>query len=102
MSDIEIHSEDSVNIKVICDRSIAKELSEFFTFTVPNYKYIPAYRNKMWDGQIRLYNIHNQQIYHGLKEYVLKFAAERNYTVSSTIPKPHKPTQTHTNSHKPT
>ena len=88
MSDIEIHSEDSVNIKVICDRSIAKELSEFFTFTVPNYKYIPAYRNKMWDGQIRLYNIHNQQIYHGLREYVLKFAAERNYTVSSTIPKP--------------
>ena len=28
----------------------------------------------MWDGQIRLYNIHTQKIYAGLKEYVLKFA----------------------------
>ena len=81
MSDIEIHPIDSVYIKVVCDRGICKELSDFFTFTVPNYKYIPAYRNKMWDGQIRLYNIHTQRIYSGLKEYVLKFAAERNYTV---------------------
>ena len=86
MSDIEIHPVDSVYIKVVCDRGIAKELSDFFTFTVPNYKYIPAYRNKMWDGQIRLYNIHTQRIYSGLKEYVLKFAAERNYTVSNNIP----------------
>ena len=86
MSDIEIHPVDSVYIKVVCDRGIAKELSDFFTFTVPNYKYIPAYRNKMWDGQIRLYNIHTQKIYNGLREYVLKFATERNYTVSNLIP----------------
>tara|TARA_R100000008_G_scaffold17059_1_gene8447 strand:- start:205 stop:1695 length:1491 start_codon:yes stop_codon:yes gene_type:complete len=83
MSDIEIQPIDSVNIKVVCDRGIAKELSDFFTFTVPNYKYIPAYRNKMWDGQIRLYNIHTQKIYRGLEQYVEKFALERNYTVSN-------------------
>jgi len=86
MSNIEIQPIDSVNVKVVCDRGIAKELSEFFTFTVPNYKYIPAYRNKMWDGQIRLYNIHTQKIYRGLEEYILKFATERNYTVSNLIP----------------
>ena len=85
MSDIEIIPLDSVNIKVACDRGIAKELSDFFTFTVPNYKYIPAYRNKLWDGQIRLYNIHTQKIYRGLEEYVLKFSSERNYTVSNQI-----------------
>ena len=87
MTDIEIQPIDSVNVKVVCDRGIAKELSDFFTFTVPNYKYIPAYRNKMWDGQIRLYNIHTQKIYRGLEQYVEKFARERNYTVSNLTPR---------------
>jgi hypothetical protein len=47
---------DSVNVKIDCDRSVAKELSSFFTFTVPNFKFTPAYRNKVWDGKIRLFN----------------------------------------------
>ena len=74
MSDIEIHQDDAVNIKINCERSIAKELSQFFTFTVPNYQYTPAYRNKIWDGQIRLFNVHTHLLYAGLKEYVKSFA----------------------------
>ena len=78
MSDLEINRIDSVNIKIQCDRGTAKELSEYFTFSVPNYQYTPAYKNKLWDGQIRLYNIHTQKIYTGLLDYVLKFATDRN------------------------
>ena len=33
--------------------STAAELNDFFTFEVPGFKYMPAYRNKMWDGKIR-------------------------------------------------
>jgi len=80
MSDLEIHQDDTVNIKIHCDRNIAKELSQFFTFTVPNYKYTPAYKNKIWDGQIRLFNVHTHLLYAGLKDYVKSFADERNYT----------------------
>jgi len=86
MSDLKIHHIDSVSIKVLCERSVAKELSGFFTFTVPNYQYTPAYKNKLWDGQIRLYNIHTATIYAGLLDYVLKFAEDRNYTVDYSIP----------------
>ena len=86
MSDIEIHHVDSVSLKVLCDRSVAKELSGFFTFSVPNYQYTPAYKNKLWDGQIRLYNMHSATIYAGLLDYVLKFAQDRNYTVDYTAP----------------
>ena len=68
MSQLEIHPIDSVHIKVDCDKSIAKELSSFFTFSVPNYQFTPAYKNKLWDGQIRLYNIHTQKIYRGLQD----------------------------------
>ena len=36
--------------------SIAAELNDFFTFEVPGFKYMPAYRSKMWDGKIRLFS----------------------------------------------
>ena len=76
---IRIKQLDSVNIKIDCERGIAKELSSFFTFTVPNYKFTPAYRNKMWDGKIRLFNTASHTLYAGLLEYVFKFSEERGY-----------------------
>jgi superfamily II DNA or RNA helicase len=83
MTDIEIKTIDSVYLKIFCEKDIAKELSQFFTFKVPNHKYHPAFRNKMWDGQIRLFNLHKKSLYVGLISYLLDFARDRNYTVKS-------------------
>lgn len=63
------------------DRGIAEELSAYFTFKVPGYQFMPAYRNKFWDGQIRLYNTSTQMLYSGLNNYVVMFAKERGYKV---------------------
>lgn len=82
MSDLVIEDVDSVNIRVRCERSVAKELSDFFTFKVPGHTYMPAYRKRIWDGQIKLYNMFSQTIYGGLERYVLDFAKERGYTVN--------------------
>ena len=71
---------NDVYIKVDCERSIAKELSDFFTFTVPNYQFTPAYKKRKWDGKIRLYNTHTRVIYKGLLDYVISFCEDRNYT----------------------
>lgn len=60
---------------------IAEELSAYFTFKVPGYQFMPAYRNKFWDGQIRLYNTSTQMLYSGLNNYVTMFAKERGYEV---------------------
>ena len=46
---------------------------------------MPAYRNKIWDGQIKLYNIYKQTLYAGLIQYVQQFAYDRKYTI--TVPK---------------
>jgi superfamily II DNA or RNA helicase len=81
MSDLVVEYIDSVNIKINCDDSIAKELNQFFTFTVPNYQYTPAYKNKKWDGLIRLFNLHSHKLYVGLLDYLIKFAKDRNYTI---------------------
>jgi len=68
-------------IKVKCERSLAQELSEYFTFYVPNYQFTPAYKNKLWDGKIRLFDSRNNTIYHGLVPYIHVFCKERNYKV---------------------
>lgn len=78
---IKIKHVDSVYIQIECDKGIAKELSSFFTFRVPNSEYNPAFRKKRWDGKIRLYNILTNKIYAGLLSYVLTFASERGYKV---------------------
>lgn len=82
MSDLIIRQIDAVNLKVESEKSIAKELSDFFTFYVPNYQYTPAFKNKYWDGQIRLFNLFNRTIYAGLEDYIRKFAEDRNYSYS--------------------
>jgi superfamily II DNA or RNA helicase len=53
--------------------SVAAELNDFFTFEVPGFKYMPTYRNKMWDGKIRLYNIVTGEIYMGLLPYIEEY-----------------------------
>jgi superfamily II DNA or RNA helicase len=54
-------------------------LNAYFTFDVPGAKFMPAYRNKMWDGKIRLYNLLTQTLYAGLARYVEEFCRSRNY-----------------------
>ena len=78
---IKIHQVDSVYIEIECEKGIAKELSSFFTFNVPNSQYNPAFRKKRWDGKIRLFSILTNKIYAGLLSYVLTFASDRGYKV---------------------
>ena len=55
------------------DPSITQELSDFFTFEVPGAKFMPMYKNRMWDGKIRLFSPATGEIYVGLLPYIKKF-----------------------------
>ena len=79
--DLEIVKVNEVYAKINCERHVAKELSEFFTFYVPGYQFVPAYRNRIWDGKIRLFNLTTQQSYLGMIPYVKEFPEEREYTI---------------------
>lgn len=81
MADLSIEQIDEVNIKVHTDSGIAQELSDYFTFNVPGAKFMPSYRNKMWDGKIRLFNTLTRTTYTGLVKYIDQFAKERDYEV---------------------
>jgi superfamily II DNA or RNA helicase len=81
MEKIIVQKHDEVHVKVLCDAGTAYEIQDYFTFLVPGYQFMPAYRNKMWDGKIRLYNVYTKTLYMGLLEYLVKFASERDYEV---------------------
>ena len=73
---------NDVYMRVNADAGISQELADFFTFKVPGYQFMPAYRNKMWDGNIRLYNRRNNTLYAGLIDYVKEFAETRDYDIT--------------------
>ena len=79
--DIIIHKKNDVFLQVECERSIARELNDFFSFWVPEAKYMPAYKSRMWDGKIRLFDSRVNQIYVGLSDYLREFADKRNYSI---------------------
>ena len=76
-----IEKKNEVYITVDCESDIQREISEFFTFYVPGYKFMPAFRNRMWDGKIRLYSQKTKEIYFGLYPYIRAFAEERDYQI---------------------
>ena len=78
--DIIIRQKDAVHLVVESDKALAKEMNQYFTFYVPNYQHTPAYKKKIWDGKIKLFNLFNRTIYVGLLDYIKKFAEDRKYS----------------------
>lgn len=83
VSDIVVKEHNEVFVRVDCDRGIGRELHDHFSFYVPGYRFMPAYKSKMWNGKIYLYNLNTQLIYKGLLEEVKKFAKSRDYTIDT-------------------
>jgi len=81
METIRVRKLNHSTIHLACDRSVGEELKEFFSFYVPGYRFMPAYRNRIWDGKIRLYNQITGEILAGLFPQVLAFAESREYEV---------------------
>jgi superfamily II DNA or RNA helicase len=81
MSKIVLEKINDVAIKAHCEPDVAQELSDYFTFTIPGAKFLPAVRRKVWDGKIRLFSAATRTIYAGLRLHVELFARERNYEI---------------------
>ena len=68
-------------IQILTDPGIEQELTEHFCFYVPGYKFMPAYKNRMWDGKIRLHDLRRKTLYGGLFQYLNEFCEVRDYTL---------------------
>ena len=39
-------------MKVNCDDGLARDLYDYFSFSVPNAKFMPSVKNRYWDGEV--------------------------------------------------
>ena len=72
---------NEVFMRANASASVAREMSEHFSFMTPNARFDPRVKNKFWDGKIRLYNLNTGLIYIGLLHAVQEFAYSNNYEV---------------------
>ena len=79
MAELNIIKKNEVYAHIVCEKHISKELHEHFSFMVPGYQFVPAYKNKIWNGKIYLYHLNTSQIYLGLLPYLELFCKEREY-----------------------
>ena len=79
MSSVRVEKINEVFMKVHCDDGLARDLYDFFSFTVPNAKFMPSVKNRYWDGKVRLFSLKTNRIYIGLLPYVDTFCRERGY-----------------------
>ena len=80
-SEITLKKINEVFMQVECDDGLARDLFDFFSFTVPNAKFMPSVKNRYWDGKVRLFQIKTRRIYIGLLPYVDDFCRERGYDI---------------------
>lgn len=78
---ITVSKVNEVFLQIECDAGTAHEIQDYFTFLVPGHQFMPSFRNKMWDGKIRLYNVWTKNLYLGLKDYLEQFAESREYEI---------------------
>ena len=69
-------------MRIECSASIAREISDRFTFEVPGAKFMPSYRKKVWDGKVRLFDARNYTMYAGLAHNVREFLIDNDYSVT--------------------
>lgn len=81
METVKIKKLNEVYNKIECEPGVAYELNDYFTFDVPGAKFMPTFKNKVWDGKIRLFNLMSCTLYSGLNRYVEEFCKARKYEV---------------------
>jgi superfamily II DNA or RNA helicase len=80
MSHLIIQKKNEVYLTIKADPHVYYELADQFTFEVPGAKFMPQFRNRHWDGKIRLFNTETSEIYVGLLDKVVRFCETHDYT----------------------
>ena len=78
MQNIIVDKVNDVYLRIDADASIRRELSDYFSFEVPGYKFTPQFRNRVWDGKIRLYSYATGQLYVGLYPYLKDWCKKKD------------------------
>jgi superfamily II DNA or RNA helicase len=87
---VRVEKFDETYDRIICDPGIGQELNDYFTFEVPGAKFMPAVKNKFWDGRFRIYKMIHGLLYCGLRSKLEVFCRERNYLIEYDFDTSHR------------
>lgn len=80
---ITVKKKDETSIRIHSDDSgTLMEISEFFTFYTEGYRYMPAFKNKTWDGKVRIFDRRTNTLPYGLLANLADFAKSRGYSLN--------------------
>lgn len=79
MEAIRVRRLNHANLHVECDFGQAAEIKEFFSFFVPGYQWMPAFKRRIWDGKIRLFDTNTGELPAGLIHHLVKYIESRGY-----------------------
>ena len=80
---ITVEQKNAVHLVVTADPGTRQEISEYFSFKPAGYQFSPAYKNRVWDGVIRLYQPLRPTLYVGLFPRLKKFCEDRGYELQA-------------------
>ena len=80
MADVVVQKLNEVHLTLKCEPHVDYELRDYFTFEVPNAKFMPQYRGRNWNGEIHLYDLRSKRLYVGLLDKLISFCERREYT----------------------
>jgi len=78
---VTIAKKDEVYLWVSGEPHVLREMTDYFSFKVPDAKFMPAYKMGHWDGYVRLLDYKDHTIYVGLIDYIRLFCKERGYVL---------------------
>ena len=78
---LKVEKLNSVYLKIEAEADVRRELTDYFSFEVPGYKFTPQFRNRVWDGKIRLYSYATGQLYVGLYPYLKDWCKRKNVQI---------------------
>lgn len=80
---VQVEQLNAVHLKVLADPGTRQEIAEYFSFKPAGYQFNPAYKNRVWDGTIRLYSPLKPVLYVGLFHRLKKFCEDRGYELQA-------------------
>lgn len=81
MDTLHVGLESHAKLKILTDKGIAWELRDQFAYFVPGYEWMPKFRNKMWDGKIKLFDYNHSTLPAGLYPKLVDFCKTREYKI---------------------
>lgn len=82
MTDIvRIIKENENYLRIEADIGVKQEIADSYKFRPPGFMFTPSYKNKSWDGWIRLVNPYKGLLYFGLKKHLIRWCKGRGYEV---------------------